>query len=119
VSGGAVMNPIVETSRGLERHYLIGLLRPTFGARADEVLNSLNGEVKEQSAKKVEDAMRAAILSELLPDTKLSVPLFRAMVDRLLSLRLLNVMRVEEKDCEFAKSYSPCVADAPARPWHK
>lgn len=118
VRKGPLLNPIVEAARGLERAYLLDLLRPTFGTRADELLSSLVGNIEEQSPKKVEDSMRAAILSHLLPDTKLSVPLFRAMVDRLVSLRFLNVMRVAHAGCEFAKSYSPCVETAP-RPWHK
>jgi hypothetical protein len=63
--------------------------------------------------------LRAAILSHLFPDTKLSVPLFRAMTDRLVSLRLLNVTRDEEDGCEWAKSYTPCVGGEPVKPWHK
>jgi hypothetical protein len=97
---------------------LIGLLRPTFGEQSEEILSSLAAEINGASAKTVEDVMRAAILFHLLPATKLSVPLFRAMVDRLVSLRLLNVMRTEQAGCEFARSYSPCVEDSP-RPWHK
>lgn len=119
VRAGPLFNPIVEASRGLERQYLLTLLRPTFKVRAEELFERLQPEIRELSPKRVEDAMRAAILVELLPNAKLSVPLFRAMVDRLVSLRLINVMRVERDECEFAKSYSPCVGDMAARPWHR
>jgi hypothetical protein len=110
--------PIVEAARARDREYLIGLLRPTFGEQSETVFSSLAAEIDGASTKKVEDVMRAAILSRLLPTTKLSVPLFRAMVDRLVSLRLVNVMRMEQAGCEFAKSYSPCVEDLP-QPWHR
>jgi len=115
---GPLMYPIVETARGRDRSYLTALLRPTFGERSEEILESLASEIGAASPKKVEDAMRAAILSHRLPDTKLSVPLFRAMGDRLVSLRLVNVMRMQLSGCEFEKSYSPCVENSP-RNWHR
>ena len=41
------------------------------------------------------------------------------MTDRLVSLRLLNVTRDKKDGCEWAKSYTPCVAGEPVKPWHK
>src|SRR5262249_26385576 len=109
VKNGPILNPIVEAVRGSERAYLQSLLAPTFGEQSAEIWSSMAVDLEGKSPKKIEDAMRAAILLHLLPDTKLSVPLFRAIADRLVSLRLLNIMRVAQGDSEFAKSYSPCV----------
>jgi len=119
VHAGPVFSPFVEAARTAEPAYLIGLLRPTFGENSPEVLQSLTDELADESPKKVEDSLRSAIFSHLFPDAKLSVPLFRAMTDRLVSLRLLNVTRDRKEGCEWAKSYTPCVAGEPLKPWHK
>jgi hypothetical protein len=119
VHDGPIFNPFVEAARTTEPAYLTRLLRPTFGEGAANVLQTLSDELTDESPKKVEDSLRAAILSHLFPDTKLSVPLFRAMTDRLVSLRLLNVTRDKKDGCEWARSYTPCVAGEPVRPWHK
>jgi hypothetical protein len=119
VHGGPVFSPIVEAAKTTEVAYLTGLLRPTFGEGASDVVRSLTQELADTSPKRVEDSLRSAVLSHLFPDTKLSVPLFRAMTDRLLSLRLLNLPRDRREGCEWAKSYTPCVADEPLKPWHK
>ena len=118
VHSGPIFSPIVEAARATEQGYLIRLLRPTFGEGAREVLQSLSAELVDGSPKKVEDSLRSAILFHLFPNTKLSVPLFRAMNDRLVSLRLLNVTRDKVEGCEWAKSYTPCVAGEPVKPWH-
>ena len=57
--------------------------------------------------------------SRSFPDFKKGEPLFRALCDRLVSLRLLNMMRVNVKECEFTKSYSPCVSDSPPHTWYR
>jgi hypothetical protein len=119
VHGGPILRPIVEAARTTDTTYLTNLLRPTFGENASKVAQSLSEELADASAKKVEDALRWAVLSHLFPDTKLSEPLFRAMSDRLLSLRLLNLPRDRGDGCEWAKSYTPCVAGEPLKPWHK
>jgi hypothetical protein len=121
VHHGPIFSPIVEAARTTDPAYLTGLLRPTFGESVSEVLQSLSNELANESStpKKVEDSLRSAILSHLFPDAKLSLPLFRAMTDRLVSLRLLNVTRDKKEGCEWAKSYTPCVAGEPVKPWHK
>lgn len=119
IHNGPIFSPIVEAARTAEPEYLAGLLRPTFGEGVCEVLKSLSEDLADEPPKKVEDSLRAAILSHLFPDAKLSVPLFRAMTDRLVSLRLLNVTRDKEDGCEWAKSYTSCVAGEPVKPWHK
>jgi hypothetical protein len=119
IQGGPIFSPIVEAARTSESAYLNSLLRPTFGENASHVLQSLWEEPADGSPKKVEDSLRAAILEHLFPDAKVSVPLFRAMTDRLVSLRLLNVPRERRDGCEWAKSYTPCVEGDPLKPWHK
>ena len=72
-----------------------------------------------QSSKTIEDTMREWILEKLIPGTKLGVSLFRAMGDRLVSLRLLNIRKATTEQGEFAKSYSPCTEGGSCnRSWH-
>ena len=74
--------------------------------------------MEERSPKKVEDALRERVLRELIPQHSIGVPLFRAMSDRLISLRLLNAMRLSRNKAEFYRTYSPCVEGPPTRRWH-
>ena len=54
-----------------------------------------------------------------MPDQKISESLFRAICDRLVSLRVLNIRRASSQEgYEFAKSYSPCLLESPSRPWY-
>ena len=53
-----------------------------------------------------------------MPTQKVGVALFRSICDRLVSLRLLNKSRVTVQNCEFEKTYSPCVVDEPSYPWY-
>ena len=68
VHDGPIFSPIVEAARTTESEYLTGLLRPTFGESVPEVLKSLSEELADEPPKKVEDSLRAAILSHLFPD---------------------------------------------------
>ena len=118
IDAGAIWQPVV-TSIHLDRpDYLQGLLEPTFG---QDTLSTL-AETLDRHAlpppKKIEDILRAKVLKEAMPAQKMRVALFRGICDRLVSLRLLNKPRVVRRQCEFEKTYSPCVAENPTRPWY-
>lgn len=115
-----VWRPIVETARLGQKDYIQGLLEPTFDQEgaAREATKELNDNL-EESPKKLEDVLRNKILKKVMPDQKISESLFRAICDRLVSLRLLNIRRESfPEGYEFAKSYSPCCSRSPSRPWY-
>jgi len=115
---GSIFSPLVEVGRLGDGDYLVGLLKPTFKSNAATALASaLNDLVEGQNAKKVESALRAVILNFLFSQSNVTVPLFRSMSDRLISLRLLNTMKTTVGGCEFAKSYSPCTMTEPTLEW--
>jgi hypothetical protein len=115
----AIYSPTVETANVGDLRYVAGLLRPTFGESASAEAKTLIDELKEKSAKKIENALRQRVLDHVFHDAlSISVPIFRSMCDRLITLRLLNVMKATVDDCEFARSYSPCGESKPMRPWH-
>lgn len=115
----AVFSPSIETANATDPKYLAALLRPTFGNVADAEAELVLELVKERSAKKIEDALRERVLSHAISRIAIGVPLFRSMCDRLISLRLLNIMKVSVDGGDFAKSYSPCTEHAPVQKWHK
>ena len=117
IDSGPIWHPVV-TASGLEKpDYLRMLLEPTFGQDAEAMVKSIEEELP-QSPKKIEDALRAKILQRTMPGQKMGVALFRGIRDRLVSLRLLNQARAVTGQCEFDKSYSPCVTGEPSRPWY-
>jgi hypothetical protein len=118
IAQNGLLNPVVEATRAIDAAYLATLMQPTFGTTAEHEAEELLKQVRERSPKKIEDAVRERILTKLIPHYAISVSLFRSMTDRLLSLRLLNSMRLSRKDAEFLRTYSPCVEAPPAREWH-
>jgi hypothetical protein len=70
------------------------------------------------ASRKIEDFLRERIYSHLFPGMKISVPVFRAMFDRLVSLRLLNIAKAALNRAEYLKTYSPCVLQGPTFKWH-
>lgn len=114
----AIWRPVVNADRFDNRDYITGLLVPTFGEeaakQADQVLSTLNGS----NPKKMEDALRHRILLKAVPEMRIGVPMFRAMCDRLVSLRLLNQMKHNQEGCEFLKTYTPCMVNFPPNNWH-
>lgn len=119
IAHGEILSPVVEANRAHEQAYVAHLLTPAFNGEAEGVAKTLLENANGLSAKNVEDAMRELILEKLIPDTKIGVPLFRAMCDRLISLRLLNIMKMTNGHGEFAKSYSPCTEGGSGkRRWH-
>ncbi|WZO97347.1 hypothetical protein EP7_004377 [Isosphaeraceae bacterium EP7] len=113
---GGLLSPIVETGRQGDVQYIEGLLTPSFDGAAKTEAAQLLQQIDRDSPKALENALRERILDKAVPGLKL--PIFRAMGDRLISLRLLNIMRVTNESGEFSKSYSPCTEGADNRRWH-
>lgn|SRR4030067_1380128 len=113
-----IWRPVVEISRLSDKDYIVGLLEPTFGAEAQRVASTFSEKLRGQSASKVEDILFDEILRQVLPGVKITVPLFKSLADRLVSLRLLNISRIGSVSGVFEKSYSPCVATSPPNEWY-
>jgi hypothetical protein len=118
IAQNGILRPSVEASRVIDAAYVATLLRPTFGILAEGEAQVFLEQRTGQSPKKIEDALRERVLKKSISQYSIGEPLFRAMVDRLVSLRLLNGMRVSSEGAEFYRTYSPCVEGAPARKWH-
>jgi hypothetical protein len=118
IARNGILSPSVETTKAIDSAYIAALLRPTFGTNAESEAEVFLEEMKERSPKKIEDALRERVLKKVIPRHSISVPLFRAMGDRLVSLRLLNAMRLSCEKAEFYRTYSPCVEGPPTRKWH-
>ena len=114
----AVWRPVVNADRPAKLDYITCLLGPTFGdeaaGEADQVLSTLN----DSGPKKLEDTLCHLVIRKAAPEMRIGVPMFRAMCDRLVSLRLLNQMRDDRGGCEFLKTYTPCVAESPPNDWY-
>ena len=115
---GPVWWPIVTSGYLAQSDYIERLLKPTFGEEAYFYASSVNDDLIMQGPKKISDALYRQILQQIIPNQKMGVALFRAISDRLVSLRLLNKSRVSSHECEFEKTYSTCVADEPNSPWY-
>lgn len=115
---GYIWRPIVEAAKLTSPEYLNRLLIPSFDSDAQEMANNVWEEAQGRSPKKVEDLLHEKILQKVLPRISLNVPLFRSLCDRLVSLRILNIMRASSGGCEFDKSYSPCIFSAPPNDWY-
>jgi hypothetical protein len=118
IAQNGVLSPSVETTRAIDTGYVAALLRPTFATTAESEAEAFLEQMKERSPKKIEDALRERVLKRLIPQQSIGVPLFRAMTDRLISLRLLNAMRLSCENVEFYRTYSPCVEGPATRKWH-
>ncbi len=117
---GYIWRPIVET--GQLQHasidYIQRLLEPTFDGDAPTVAKAVLEKLQNESPKIIETALRDQVLRRILPKTAIGEPVFRALGDRLVSLRLLNIVKADVRGCEFVKSYSPCVAASPPHNWY-
>lgn len=113
-----ILSPTVEATKAIDSTYITALLRPTFGPDAESEAAVVLEHVRERSPKQIEDGLRDRILKKLIPQHSMSIPLFRSICDRLVSLRLLNAMRTWSEGAEFHRTYSPCVEGAPTRKWH-
>lgn len=111
-----LLSPIVETGRQRDGAYIAGLLIPSFNGTAVQEATQILQKTTSETPKAIENALRERILDKVVPG--LTLPIFRAMGDRLISLRLLNMMRVTNDEGEFQKSYSPCTEGSDNRRWH-
>lgn len=115
---GTVWRPVVEAKRTSEPEYLKTLLVPTFGEKSGEMADDVWEKGKGLNAGKVQDALHDRIIKKVMPSHSIRVANFRAICDRLVSLRLLNQRRTHWEGCEFNVSYSPSTAAAPDRAWY-
>ena len=113
-----VWRPIVTPKLLGDEGYLQGLLEPTFGQDATAEISTLSDEHLGEKPKKVESVLNGMIIGRILPNQNIAVPIFKAICDRLASLRLLNIRREKSQYFEFEKSYSPCVSASPSRTWY-
>lgn len=114
-----VWRPIVEAGKVGEDAYITQLLEPAFGADAGEQAAEMLSDLSGLSPSKLEDYLRNVVIKNALPGVRISESLFKSMGSRLVSLRLLNLMRSEENGCEFERSYTACVADSPPNAWYQ
>jgi len=90
--GSSLWRCIIEFEQFGKPGYLERLLQPTFGDRAAAKAAQITARGP-QTPKQTEDAINQFVINDVFTEYVYSVPLFRALCDRLLSLRLLNIMR--------------------------
>lgn len=110
--------PVVEARQLATENYVQYLLEPTFNSEASVIATDTLKNLQVKSPSKIEGALREKVFRRIFPNMRVSVSLFQALVDRLVSLRLLNVMKTRINGCDFAKSYSPCVRQSPSQSWY-
>lgn len=115
---GSIWRPVVNAEQLDGAEYVEKLLEPTFREEAQTKAAVVLANVEHRTPKKLEDALRELVLQRSITEMPTREPLFRSLCDRLVSLRLLNIMRKAMGGCEFAKSYSPCVAQSPPHAWY-
>ena len=113
----AIWRPIVDSGRSGNANYITCLLSPTFGEKAAEETGRVLSELGDTSPKKIENALQQTVLKKMIPEMRIGVPMFRAMCDRLVSLRLLNQRRDYRENCEFLKTYSLCYLERNPDNW--
>jgi len=86
----AIWRPIVEAHRLQEPGYFSRLLYPNLGESASHIIEGVEEELSGKTPSQAEDQINDLLLRELLPEYSTSVSLFRALAERLGSLRLLN-----------------------------
>jgi len=118
IASGAVWRPVVEAVRMSDEGYIKKLLSPTFEKELEDEVAAIVEEGTRLSRSKLQDALHGRIIQKLMPNQRIGVANFRAICDRLVTLRLLNQRRVNWEGCEFTVSYSPCITDVPQRSWY-
>lgn len=113
-----VWRPVVETALMSESGYIEKLLEPTFGVDSKIEAANILSEQDSLNRSKIQDALHDRIIKQVIPDQRIRVANFRAICDRLVSLRLLNQRRARMEGSDFTVSYSPCATDSPVRPWY-
>lgn len=115
---GALWRPILEAGVPITETTLRSVLSPAFGDETDRILESLAEQTVGLAGKKAEDAILACFLAHYFGKDAMGIPLFRALCDRLISLRVLNMMRVSFAGREFSKSYSTATRTDPPEAWY-
>ncbi|MCY4475627.1 MAG: hypothetical protein OXC83_09375 [Chloroflexi bacterium] len=118
IQSGPVWRPVVEAARMSDVKYIEKSFLPTFGSRAKSEATRVLSEHRGLSRGRLQDVMHELIIGEILPDQRIKVANFRAICDRLVSLRLLNQRRLTSDGCEFTVSYSPCTYLPTDRTWY-
>ena len=118
LSVDGIWQPVVEMDKIKDRGYVARLLEPTFGDEASEQAEQELSTLTNGSSRKLEDALRKQVLGKILPQIRMSVPIFKSLCDRLVSLRLLNLTKVNRLGCDFDKSYTPCALESPPHHWY-
>lgn len=116
LEAGAIWQPIVDAAQLGNEGYIRSLLAPTFGDETASVYREIVVSLQGANPKKTESLLRERILQKISPGD--NVALFRALCDRLISLRLLNARKVNQQGGDFLKNYSPCILNTPCYPWH-
>lgn len=116
----AIWRPIVEANRLQEVGYFARLLQPNLGEVASEFVEGIEEDLVSKTPSKAEDQINDLLLRYLLPEYSTGVSLFRALVERLASLRLLNVTRDIKAGCNFIKTYGTAIdpSRSPLQSWH-
>ena len=115
---GDIWRPVVDANRIDKIHYIASLLAPTFGEGADDEAKQLLSSPNSNTVKTLESALAQRVLAKTAPEMRIGVPMFRAMCDRLVSLRLINQAKAHQGECEFLKSYAICTAGIPDTAWY-
>lgn len=119
ITAGPVWRPSeINAERIGQVGYLEALLTPAFGDDAVAVATTVRAEHSEQTPSRIRDALHGKIIKRFLPGQRMGVANFRALCARLATLRLLNLRRATFADCDFYKTYSPCVVVSPPYNWY-
>ena len=114
----AILRPFIDADRIGDLDYITALLSPIFGAQAASHADQISANLDDLTTKTLEHALHQHILRTLIPHARLSVPIFRAICDRLVSLRTLNQMRASHNRCQFLKTYATCLPTAGVNDWY-
>jgi len=103
---GSIIFPIVDTENSKDQAYLGKLINLTFATESSRFRNEILENILNKSAKFIEDYIREQILKMTLIDKSIRLPLYRSLLDRLNSLRLVNNKKQLDNELDSYESYS-------------
>jgi hypothetical protein len=115
---GALWRPIIQANTPITDDSLRIVATPVLGDAAWNFANEIIDTLSGLSAKRVEDAILGSFLRFYFGEDSIGIPLFRALCDRLASLRVLNIMRASYDGRDFLKTYSTALASNGDRCWY-